>query len=177
MPPSLSVVPGTLILVPRTAVRLAQDPDLRHQRAQLLKRLRRSCSSSSFQKPLEEEEKHSNHLIASSSTWSNCLGPQEPTHGELKLGKHQVPGQESSEFSNTGQDVGGVEDARKEEEDEFWAQLDSRVYASLAEAQHLLQRQSQQLMVEMEAKPVFWQAKDDVTFSSIAADIVTSFTL
>jgi hypothetical protein len=175
MPPSLSVVPGTLILVPRSAVRLAQDPDLRHQRAQLLKRLRRSCSSS-FQKPLNDEEKHDNLLIASSSTSSNCLGPQEPIHGELKLGKHQVPGQKS--FSNRGQDVGVVEkDARKEEGDEFWAQLDSRVYASLAEAQHLLQRQSQQLTVEMEAKPVFWPAKDDVTFSSIAADIVTSFTL
>jgi hypothetical protein len=94
------------------------------------------------------------------------------------MGKHQVPGQESSEFSNRGQDVGGVEDARREGGDEFWAQLDSRVYASLAEAQHLLQRQSQQLTaVEMEAKPVFWPAKDDVTFSSIAADIVTSFTL
>jgi hypothetical protein len=70
-----------------------------------------------------------------------------------------------------------VEDARKEEGDEFWAQLDRRVYASLAEARHLLQRQSQQLMVEVEAKPVFWPVKDDVTFSSIAADIVTSFTL
>jgi hypothetical protein len=174
MPPSLSVVPGTLILVPRSAVRLAQDPDLRHQRAQLLKRLRRYCSSS-FQRPQEEDEKHANLLIASSSTWSNCLGPHEPTHGELKLGKHQKPGPKSSEFS--GQDVGVVEDARKEEGDEFWAQLDSRVYASLAEAQHLLQRQSQQLTVEMEAKPFFWPAKDDVTFSSIAADIVTSFTL
>jgi hypothetical protein len=176
MPPLLSVVPGTLILVPRSAVQLAQDPDLRHQRAQLLKRLRRSCSSA-VQRPPEKEEKHDNLLIASSSTWSNCLGPQEPTHGELKLGKHQVPGQESSEFSNTGQDVGGVEDARREEGDEFWAQLDRRVYASLAEARHLLQRQSQQLTAEIEAKPVFWPAKDDVTFSSIAADIVTSFTL
>jgi hypothetical protein len=177
MPPFLSVVPGTLILVPRPAVRLAQDPDLRHQRAQLLKRLRRSCSSSSFPRALKEEEKQNNLHIASSSTWSNCFGPQEPTHGELKLGKHQVPAQVSSEFSNTGLDVGVVEDARREEGDEFWAQLDSRVYASLAEAQHLLQRQSQQLTVEMEAKPVFWPAKDDVTFSSIAADIVTSFTL
>jgi hypothetical protein len=93
------------------------------------------------------------------------------------LGKNQVPGQESLEFSNTGQDVDVVEDARREEGDEFWAQLDSRVYASLAEAQHLLQQQSQQLTVEMKAKPVFWPAKEDVTFSSIAADIVTSFTL
>ena len=65
---------------------------------------------------------------------------------------------------------------REEEGEEFWAELDRRVYASLAEAQHLLQRQSQ-LAAQLEAKPVYWPAKDDVTFSSIAADIVTSFTL
>ena len=59
---------------------------------------------------------------------------------------------------------------------QFWAQLDSKVYTSLAEAQHLLERQSQ-LMAQLEAEPVFGSAKDDVTFSSIAVDIMTSFTI
>jgi hypothetical protein len=114
------------------------------------------------------------------------IGPREPVHNYLTYGSTTSENSGSKDLGclKTGQarvngDLGHTAQLIQKEEPptpQFWAQLDSRVYASLEEARDLLQRQSQ-LMAKLESEPVSWPAKDDMSFSSLAADVITNFTI
>ena len=196
-----TVVPGTIIRIPRPGANPRQDPDLRMELAQLGQKRRPQDQRSSCDQqaviglvneagPAETHRqvtklaqtkelkttkgKSSKIQLAEPCTKLICFADHSsvvPTHGKTAEEKCSTVTQKHVDTDL--QDPAAAVP-------EFLAQLDSRVYTSLAEAQQLLLQQQQQqssLSNQLPEQLEAWPSKDDISFSSIAADILTSFSL